>query len=477
MDSSGRSSASDLRLLMKKHSMLKSGSSEVIAQTKLTGKEKLLLLRQQQQQQQTHNSASKKQSTTKYDATTTTGSSGRHSSTSQQLSKASDRPSDLPPHFFDHGNGDNNSIVAQSAIDSTSKFNDDKYKKKNISYSATTASNHNQTTVTPMNNIDDVHHQSTTLPIHSISVTVPPKKDEPSKNNAVLPMGFFDNPIEDLNAHGMTFADYRNKVDKEEKQELDQFLSEVKAIEPTNDELDRIESEEALMNEYEDEAKQISYYAKLMMLQSQLSISSHNNNSEGKSHVGSSSIGIGGTSYGAVETNQLLHTILRETTMLTAEAIIDGDVVADSYSEPGNIHVSSSSGSSSSGSSSSGSMRTSEGREVEEILYDKLLVRLSKKRRIVQNRDAFQLCKRGNIDVGRSSSSNRGSSSSSSSSNSDARLKQIQVNSSSRSTQQNCEAEDSNDDVGDDNYDDDYDDDDDDDDDSVVEYTPLNFLS
>jgi uncharacterized protein YjfI (DUF2170 family) len=358
-----------------------------------------------------------------------------------------------------------------------------------------------------MNNIDDVHHQSTTLPISSISVDVL-KKDDPSKTNAVLPMGFFDNPIEDLNAHGMTFADYRSKVDKELKLELDQFLSEVKAIEPTSDELDRIESEEALMNEYEDEAKQISYYAKLMMLQSKLSMSSHINNSQGKSHEvvtssSTSSIGsIGGKSYGAVETNQLLHTILRETTMLTDETIIDGDVVASSYSEPSNLHASSSGG------SSGGSMRTSERREVEEILYDKLLVRLSKKRRIVQNRDAFQLCKRGNIDVGSNGSSNRGSSNGSSnrgssngssnrgssngssnrgssnrssnrdssrSSNSDARLTQIQVSSSSPSPQQNCEAEDSNED--DDDNDDDDDDNDEDDGDSVVEYTPLNFLS
>jgi hypothetical protein len=43
-----------------------------------------------------------------------------------------------------------------------------------------------------------------------------------------LPQGFFDNPVEDLNARGITLEQYSAKVEKEEQGELDAFLNEVK---------------------------------------------------------------------------------------------------------------------------------------------------------------------------------------------------------------------------------------------------------
>jgi len=473
------SSATDLRLLMKKHTLLKSGSSDSIVQTKLTGKEKLFLLKQQQQQQQQktqHNfNASKHQQqlSTGYDAN---NNSVRHSST--HLSKPPDQIIlNLPSKFFDDDNnsGDHSS---KSLVISTSN----EAKKNGVA-----TNNHNLVSTNLMNNAEE-HQQSITLSIHSTSslpvvsslmttsststststVVVPKKRDDSKSSNAVLPMGFFDNPIEDLNAHGMTIVDYRNKVDKEEKQEFDQFLSEVKAIEPTSEELDRIEYEEALVNEYEDEAKQISYYAKLMMLQSQ----SSQIHPSVKKLMNDCSTAIQHTSTlceeaeEASKTHQLLHTILRETTMLNDDAIVDGEASLPGASVDIDMYD---------------DKRKESG--IEGILYDKLQVRLSKKRRIIQNKqEVFKLCRVGN-DNG---DDDDGDDDDADSSRSRSRIHNDDLRPSEgkdsrvRYSQQNCEDNNNNndDDEGEERKGgDDDNDDNDDDNDSVVEYTPFNFLS
>lgn len=55
------------------------------------------------------------------------------------------------------------------------------------------------------------------------------KVDAPKSTGvSSLPQGFFDNPVEDLSARGITMEQYTAKMEKEEQAELDSFLTEVK---------------------------------------------------------------------------------------------------------------------------------------------------------------------------------------------------------------------------------------------------------
>lgn len=68
------------------------------------------------------------------------------------------------------------------------------------------------------------------------SVSIPNSVQSAQTNNSTtagsgignLPAGFFDNPVEDLNARGITMEQYTAKMEKEEREELDSFLTEIK---------------------------------------------------------------------------------------------------------------------------------------------------------------------------------------------------------------------------------------------------------
>ena len=148
-------------------------------------------------------------------------------------------------------------------------------------------------------------------------------------------------------------------------------------------------------------------------------------------------------------TTQLLHTILHESAMLTDDTTIDTEVTGTrpsmhGYTIEANNHKRS---------------------DVEEILYDKLLRRLSKKRRIVQykEQDALKL-----TNIGSTSDSN----SNNNNSNHIGKLPSQKI----RNDSNPAEDVNTNDDDGLDDDDDSNSDDNNVDDDNVAEYTPLNFL-
>lgn len=122
-----------------------------------------------------------------------------------------------------------------------------------------------------------------------------------SNNNSIknLPQGFFDNPVEDLNARGITMEQYTAKLEKEEQSALDSFLSDLKGLEGEAAQLE--EASEALEEgnrEYEEEAMQMAYMANLIALraQSERLASSNNSNSTPASE----------------ETNDVLDKLLKE---------------------------------------------------------------------------------------------------------------------------------------------------------------------
>lgn len=55
-----------------------------------------------------------------------------------------------------------------------------------------------------------------------------PATSAAASNVSNLPQGFFDNPVEDLNARGISMEQYTAKMEKEEQAELDSFLTEMK---------------------------------------------------------------------------------------------------------------------------------------------------------------------------------------------------------------------------------------------------------
>lgn len=75
---------------------------------------------------------------------------------------------------------------------------------------------------TPVSNLSSVSAQ--------LSAPAPQSAIKPAANSNVsnLPQGFFDNPVEDLSARGITMEQFTAKMEKEEQAELDSFLTEVK---------------------------------------------------------------------------------------------------------------------------------------------------------------------------------------------------------------------------------------------------------
>jgi hypothetical protein len=85
-----------------------------------------------------------------------------------------------------------------------------------------------------------------------------------------LPKGFFDNPVEDLNARGISMDQYTAKMEKEEKAELDSFLSQLKGMEGEREQLEEASDlREESGREYEEEAAQMAYMANLIALRAQ----------------------------------------------------------------------------------------------------------------------------------------------------------------------------------------------------------------
>lgn len=91
-----------------------------------------------------------------------------------------------------------------------------------------------------------------------------------ASNISNLPKGFFDNPVEDLNARGISMEQYTAKMEKDEQAELDSFLTQLKGIEGESERLEEAaDQRDESIREYEEEAAQMAYLANLIALRAQ----------------------------------------------------------------------------------------------------------------------------------------------------------------------------------------------------------------
>lgn len=109
-----------------------------------------------------------------------------------------------------------------------------------------------------------------------LEIKIAPAPVQPAKAPATtngiknLPQGFFDNPVEDLNARGITMEQYTAKLEKEEQSALDSFLSDLKGLEGERSQLEEASAAQEEGNrEYEEEAMQMAYMANLIALRAQ----------------------------------------------------------------------------------------------------------------------------------------------------------------------------------------------------------------
>jgi len=85
-----------------------------------------------------------------------------------------------------------------------------------------------------------------------------------------LPKGFFDNPVEDLSARGISMEQYTARMEKEEQAELDLFLAQLKEVDGDREHLEEAATaREETTREYEEEAAQMAYMANLIALRAQ----------------------------------------------------------------------------------------------------------------------------------------------------------------------------------------------------------------
>lgn len=106
-------------------------------------------------------------------------------------------------------------------------------KTTNITVTKTSVevNNNNITSNLPAGFFDDATISTSTHEIKKSTTTIPvPQKSTENTTSGIssLPQGFFDNPVEDLNARGITMEQYTAKMEKEEQAELDSFLTELK---------------------------------------------------------------------------------------------------------------------------------------------------------------------------------------------------------------------------------------------------------
>lgn len=144
----------------------------------------------------------------------------------------------------------------------------------------------------------------------SPSIVIPPPTVQSSTvtastNNTIsnLPKGFFDNPVEDLSARGISMEQYTAKMEKEEQAELDSFLTQLKEVDGEREQLEEASTaREESTREYEEEAAQMAYLANLIALRAQsekLQKSSNNADSEVSDKI-------------VEEGNEALHHLLKE---------------------------------------------------------------------------------------------------------------------------------------------------------------------
>ncbi len=125
-------------------------------------------------------------------------------------------------------------------------------------------------------------------------------------NNTIsnLPKGFFDNPVEDLNARGITMDQYTARMEKEEQAELDSFLTQLKEVEGEREHLEEASAaREESTREYEEEAAQMAYLANLIALRAQSEKLKKNSTGDDKSEVSEKIV---------EEGNEALHHLLKE---------------------------------------------------------------------------------------------------------------------------------------------------------------------
>ena len=125
-------------------------------------------------------------------------------------------------------------------------------------------------------------------------------------NNTIsnLPKGFFDNPVEDLSARGITMEQYTARMEKEEQAELDSFLTQLKDVEGEREHLEEASAaREESTREYEEEAAQMAYLANLIALRAQSEKLQKSSASNHKSEVSEKIV---------EEGNEALHHLLKE---------------------------------------------------------------------------------------------------------------------------------------------------------------------
>lgn len=99
-----------------------------------------------------------------------------------------------------------------------------------------------------------------------------------TKTNAksTLPVGFFDDPVDDLNARGISIEQFRAAHSLEEQNQLDSFMNEIKNM-PEEEDSHETETTDI---EYLDEMQQVSYLASVVALRMRSDLLKRKHNSD-----------------------------------------------------------------------------------------------------------------------------------------------------------------------------------------------------
>jgi hypothetical protein len=373
--------AKELRTLMKlgtkKTEDLQSG-------TALSGKDKAKVLKLMREQQKE-----------KDRGTTQATSAPRTASAVPKIPSSSG----LPAGFFDNEPAPKSATnVASSSASAASYSINSMPSSQPTSNISTTTSNSSNNSSSSNNNSKSHNGKS------SIVATLAPTK------NAALPRGFFDNPVEDLNAHGISMDTYTAAVEKNEQDQLNAFLADIKQDQGSVEEAEAAaETLEVYAQEYEEEALQLAYAAKVIALRERSKTVIGGVESGGASACGGSSSSAGLGRKGATsalhdgdgdqeeEEALVVQRFLQEASKYDTSAIVDsmfGGTHNEDISSVAYAHSSSGgSGSGSAGASlvdeGSGGMLTA-GKSAAESVDGILYQQLAKKRAAKRLRDAVR---------------------------------------------------------------------------------------
>eukprot|EP01035_Chromulina_nebulosa_P029299 gene29299-38823_t len=115
---------------------------------------------------------------------------------------------------------------------------------------------------------DDFFDTQSIVPPHSAITPVLATKESAS-NTANIPAGFFDDPIEDLTARGLTIKQQLSRQVKIENAELNTLLTEIDKIDEDTSAVDAELEDELNVHDFEEASIQMAYITKLAKLYKQ----------------------------------------------------------------------------------------------------------------------------------------------------------------------------------------------------------------